>query len=149
MALQHPLHVHLPLPRCHRHRLPALQVPHPRPHTTGPAHAEAVDPNKRVWLRWREDIVRLQPAPLHQPLTHTFLPCYRPHCGFSCPPGHRLPQPPGGPSPGPTGRVRLREHLAALPATEPALEQHHPYFLPPELRVPLPLDMPLVNLPRG
>src|SRR3990172_9479618 len=56
---------------------------------------------------------------------------------------------PRRPAPGPTGRVRLREHLAALPATEPSLEQHQPYFLPPELRVPLPLHMPLVNLPRG
>src|SRR3990172_5285919 len=65
------------------------------------------------------------------------------------PPGPRLPHPPRRPAPGAARWIGLREHLAALPATEPALEQHQPYFLSPELRVPLPLHMPLVNLPRG
>src|SRR3972149_7050660 len=76
-------------------------------------------------------------------------PRHRPHRRFPCPPGHRLPQPPRRPAPGAARGIGLREHLAALPATEPALEQHQPYFLSPELRVPLPLHMPLVNLPRG
>src|SRR3972149_2199597 len=64
MALQHPLHVHLPLPRSYRHRLPALQVPHPRPHTTRPPHAEAVQPQKDVRLGGGgERAVRLHPPP--------------------------------------------------------------------------------------
>src|SRR3972149_1847120 len=59
------------------------------------------------------------------------------------------PPPPRRPGPGAARGIGPREPLAALPATDPALEQPQPYFLPPELRVPLPLQMPLVNLPRG
>src|SRR3972149_3316427 len=112
--------------------------------------AEAVQAEENVGLRWRRDYrMRLQPAPLHQPFAHPLLPRHGPHRRFPCPPGHRLPQPPRRPAPGAARGIGLREHLAALPATEPPLDQYQPYFLPPELRVPLPLQMPLVNLPRG
>src|SRR3989304_1488953 len=55
MALQHLLDVYLSLSGHHRYRLPALQVPHPRPHTTRPPHAEAVQPQKDVRPGWRRD----------------------------------------------------------------------------------------------
>src|SRR3972149_4562518 len=148
MALHHLLDVYLPLSGHHRYRFPALQVPHPRPHTARPPHAEAVQPQKDVRPGWRRDkAVNLYPAPLHQPLTPPFLPCYRPYRGFAGSPGHRRPQPPGGPSPGPARRVGLREHLPAVPAAEAALQYRHPHLLSPELGVPFALDVPLVHLP--
>src|SRR3990172_7863641 len=150
MALQHPLHVHLPLPRNYRHRLPALQVPHPRPHTTRPPHAEAVQPQKDVRLGWRRDkAVSLYPAPLHQPLTHTFLPCYRPHRRLTRPSRYGLSQPRRCPSSRPASGVWLREHLAAVPAAEATLEERQPDLLLPEPGIPLSLQVPLLDLPCG
>src|SRR4030042_1974746 len=149
MALQHLLDVYLPLSGHHRYRLPALQVPHPRPHTAWPPHTEAVQAKKEVRPRWSsDDSVPFQPTPLHQPLAHPLLARYGPHRSFLRTPGHRLPEPAGSPLEPPAGRIGLREHLPAMPATEPALEQRQPHLLAPQLGVPLALQAPLVDLPR-
>src|SRR3972149_5979250 len=99
-------------------------------------------------LRWGSNHgVRFHPAPLHQTFANPLVPRYRLNRPFARSPGYRGSQPVGSAPPGPADRVRLGEHPAAPPAAEASLEQRQPHLLPPQLGVPLALQVPLVDLP--
>jgi hypothetical protein len=149
VPLQHLLNVYLTLSRYERHGVFALQVPHPSPHPPRLSDAEPIQTQEDVRLAGRSnDAVLLHPAPLYQALAHSFHPGYCSHRRLTRPASHALPQSRRCPPSRPAGWIRLREHLAAVPAAEAPFPECQPDGLLPEPGVPLSLQVPLVDLPR-